>query len=221
MPYKTGLEKVIDKGLAYQCTLSRKEIERATQAPQQEDVVSAHPTRPEQIQACNQSHHGSETNWRFVSEDLPVTVPDKIQGDQEFLIADDFVIWTKDSLPSYQLAVVVDDHRQGVTDVVRANDLLDSAARQTMLYNAFGWETPTWWHLPLVIGDDGKKLGKRHGDTRVLYFRDQGIKPEIIIGLIAFWCSFTDCRKAISIQEFLQLFDYQHHSTRYHYLFKG
>jgi glutamyl-tRNA synthetase len=101
----------------------------------------------------------------------------------------DFVVWTKRGQPSYQLAVVVDDHRQGVTQVVRGNDLLDSAARQLLLYRALGYSPePAYTHLPLVRGADGRRLAKRHGDTRVEHYRGQGVGAERVIGLIAWWC---------------------------------
>ena len=95
-------------------------------------------------------------------------------------------------LDKVKLAVVVDDHRQGITDVIRGNDLFHSAALQSQLYEALGWNIPTWWHLPLVLGADKKRLAKRHGDSRLETFRNEGIPPERIIGLIATWCNIQD-----------------------------
>jgi glutamyl-tRNA synthetase len=120
----------------------------------------------------------------------------------------DFPVWTKQGVPAYQLAVVVDDERQGVTDVVRGNDLLESAARQLLVRDALRagpiepgdsdapldgdamarcGAAPRWWHVPLVVGPDGRRLAKRHGDTRVDTYRSLGVGPERIVGLVAWW----------------------------------
>jgi glutamyl-tRNA synthetase len=102
----------------------------------------------------------------------------------------DFVVWTKRAQPSYQLAVVIDDHRQGVTRVVRGDDLLDSTARQIHLYRLLGLgPEPRHMHLPLVVGPDGRRLAKRHGDTRVETYRELGVPAERLIALIAGTCA--------------------------------
>ena len=76
--------------------------------------------------------------------------------------------------PTYMLAVVVDDHDMGVTHVIRGDDHLNNAARQTMVYDAMGWEVPVWAHIPLIHGPDGKKLSKRHGATGVEEYQAMG-----------------------------------------------
>jgi glutamyl-tRNA synthetase len=119
----------------------------------------------------------------------------------------DFVVWTKRGAPAYQLAVVVDDSRQGVTDVVRGDDLLPSAARQRLLYRALGVESPRWWHLPLVLGSDGRRLAKRHGDTRIASYRRDGVSPERIIALIAEWCGLGRRADSMSSDLFRAMID--------------
>jgi glutamyl-tRNA synthetase len=120
------------------------------------------------------------------------------------------VIWTRRGQPSYQLAVVVDDHRQGVTQVVRGDDLLDSAARQILLYRllAFGPE-PTYTHLPLVLGTDGRRLAKRHGDTRIDHYRESGVPARAVIGLLAAWCGLIPAGQPepMTAPEFADRFD--------------
>ncbi|MCA9297128.1 MAG: hypothetical protein KC983_11440, partial [Phycisphaerales bacterium] len=117
----------------------------------------------------------------------------------------------KRGTPAYQLAVVVDDIRQHVTDVVRGDDLLPSAARQTLLYRALGHTPPNWWHLPLVYGTDGLRLAKRHGDTRLTTYRAQGVRPERVIGLIARWSGIdtgpADETHNMTADEFAEAFD--------------
>jgi len=98
---------------------------------------------------------------------------------------DDQVLLKMDGFPTYHLAVVVDDHLQGVTHVLRGDDWLPSAPKHVLLYRYFGWPAPVWAHLPNVLGTDGKKLSKRHGAQSVFEFRDQGYLPEAMINFLA------------------------------------
>lgn len=157
--------------------------------------------------------------WRFVTPDASVRFEDEVAGSQEHFPArtvGDFIVWTRRDLalhgqPAYQLAVVVDDARQGVTDIVRGDDLLDSTARQLLLADAFGvWrglERPRFYHLPLVRGDDGRRLAKRHGDTRLDWYRSKGVAAERVIGLIAFWSGVTTRRESMNAAEFRERFE--------------
>ena len=90
---------------------------------------------------------------------------------------DDLVLLRADGTPTYMLAVVVDDHDMGVTHVIRGDDHLINAGRQTQLYNALGWDVPVWTHVPLIHGPDGKKLSKRHGALGVEAYEDLGYLP--------------------------------------------
>ena len=97
----------------------------------------------------------------------------------------DFPVTRKNLQAAYQLAVVVDDHEMSVNEVVRGDDLLASAFRQADLIHALDLRCPAYVHVPLVIGNDGRRLAKRHGDTRLSQYRDQGIKPEQVVGWAA------------------------------------
>src|SRR5262249_4771450 len=112
-----------------------------------------------------------------------------------------------DDTPAYQLAVVVDDHVMGVTEVLRGDDLLPSAFRQLELYEFFGWEPPAFAHVPLVAGEDGRRLAKRHGDTRLATLREAGVRPERLVGLLAWSCGLLARREEISPAELLAEFD--------------
>src|SRR6185436_11237559 len=119
-------------------------------------------------------------------------------GPQQFDVATqlgDFVIAKNDGTPAYQLAVVVDDADMQVTDIVRGDDLLDSTPRQILLYEALGLRNkiPNYYHLPLVKGEDGRRLAKRHGDTRLSYYRNQGVPPSRILALLAGWSGVAEC----------------------------
>ncbi len=148
--------------------------------------------------------------WRLVTPDETVAFNDAFLGQQRFnpqREVGDFLIATKGGQPSYQLAVVVDDARQGVTHVVRGADLLPSTARQMLLYErlAFG-APPEYLHLPIVVGEDGRRLAKRHGDTRLAHYRDLGTTPQSIVGLLTEWCGLGP-RREMSAKEFAERFD--------------
>ena len=203
----TMLETLVDLELAYQCTLSRQEIADALSAPHQESTFAVPSYRPKSIQSHNQDILRESTNWRFVTTQQPVSFHDEIYGDQQFTSSQDFVVWTKSNSPSYQLAVVADDHRDEITHVVRGSDLLESTAWQQQLYSSMGWQHPTWMHHPLILGPDGKRLAKRHGDSRILTYRNHGIASDHIIGLIATWTNVQSTRAPMSLHEFKQSFD--------------
>jgi glutamyl-tRNA synthetase len=117
------------------------------------------------------------------------------------------VIRKRDGTPAYQLAVVVDDADTGVTEVLRADDLLPSTPRQLLLYRHLGAVAPDFAHVPLVVGPDQRRLAKRHGDTSLARYRRQGVAPQQIIGALASslgWvASGTPCRP----QDLLHRFD--------------
>jgi glutamyl-tRNA synthetase len=97
----------------------------------------------------------------------------------------DFVVARADGVPAYQLAVVVDDAAMGVTDVVRGDDLLASTGRQLLLYAALGAPAPRFAHVPLVVGEDGERLAKRHGALSLGELRARGADPRAVAGLLA------------------------------------
>jgi len=114
-------------------------------------------------------------------------IHDLIKGDVTFKNADldDLVLLRSDGTPTYNLAVVVDDHDMGVTHVIRGDDHLNNAARQTLIYQAMGWPVPAFAHLPLIHGPDGAKLSKRHGAQAVGEFKDMGYLPEALRNYLA------------------------------------
>jgi glutamyl-tRNA synthetase len=118
----------------------------------------------------------------------------------------DFVVWKSAGTPAYQLAVVVDDADQGVTEVIRGDDLVASTPRQMLLYDALGWPAPAFTHVPLVVGPDGRRLAKRHGDTRLSSLRGAGVRAEDLVGLLAWSCGWVDRVRPITPRELLPLF---------------
>jgi len=208
-PYIDAMQSLAARALAYPCDLSRAQIEAAASAPQ-EGLGEVHFPASLRPPLIPRAFDQPESGWRFAVPDTLVPFVDAFAGPQSPVPArtiGDFAIWTRRAQPAYQLAVVVDDHRQGVTDVIRGNDLLDSAARQILLYRALGYAPePTYMHLPLVLGSDGRRLAKRHGDTRLDHYRDAGVRADRVIALVARGCGFGAC-DALSAAEFARTLD--------------
>ncbi|MBS0451642.1 MAG: tRNA glutamyl-Q(34) synthetase GluQRS [Proteobacteria bacterium] len=174
--YETALSQLQQAGLAYPCGCSRKDIDEALA---RRGVV--HTRHGERVYpgTCRDGLHGKKARaWRFAAtrfqgEADALTWTDRRLGPQQQDVArevGDFVLRRADGPWAYQLAVVVDDAQQGITDVVRGQDLADNTARQVLLQRALGLPTPHYLHTPLVLGADGSKLSKQNGaaaiDTR-------------------------------------------------------
>jgi len=208
------LAQLVHQNRVYHCNLSRKEMEQVTSAPHAKDAPINHAVRPFDIKLHNEMVGDTPTNWRFITQDTRQTIHDELCGEITFDPDQDFVLWTRAGTPSYQLAVVVDDHYQDITDVIRGNDLLQSAAWQEQLYDSLDWVKPHWWHVPLVIGEDGNRLAKRHGDSRLATYRSRGVPVERIVGLIAKWCGLSEQRTQMSAETFRNLLDVSHLPTK-------
>jgi glutamyl-Q tRNA(Asp) synthetase len=155
--YEGALRELREKELVYDCACSRAELQRAASAP-----LGREPVYPGTCR--NGIAEGRVARAiRFRVPDEPVAFEDRIAGHVEEDMGGDFVVRRADGLFAYQLAVVVDDAEQGVTQVVRGADLLASTPRQIALQRALGYPTPEYGHLPLVVNADGSKLGKRDG----------------------------------------------------------
>ena len=131
---------------------------------------------------------GKDAGLRFRVPEGPVAVTDELAGRMDFDVSaevGDFHIARRDHRPAYQLAVVVDDAHQGVTEVLRGDDLLPSAARQILLQRALGFETPSWVHVPLVLDEDGRRLAKREDDLSLAELRSGGTDPRAVVGWAA------------------------------------
>jgi glutamyl-tRNA synthetase len=211
--YQAALEEMVRRGVAYPCVCSRKDIESASSAPHGADGPAYAGTcagRFASAQAATKAT-GRPAAWRVRVTCEPVEVEDQFAGLHSFDLAGacgDFVIFKGDGLAAYQLAVVVDDAAGGVDCIVRGEDLLESAARQIHLRRLLGLSPqPRYWHLPLVIGPDGKRLAKRHGDTRIAHYREMGATPQRILGLVAFWSGLAGRRREMDMAELLQHFD--------------
>jgi len=209
--YEAALEQLKQRELVYPCTCTRSDIAAAASAPHIGQEGPPYPGTCAHRSVANASDltaQGRPFAWRFRVRESPAFT-DLFAGEQRIdltQLGGDFVVWKSAGTPAYQLAVVVDDADMGITEVVRGDDLIPSTPRQLLLYRALGLSPPAFAHVPLVVGEDGRRLAKRHGDTRLSTLRDVGVKPEALVGLLAWSCGWLDRAEAITARELLPLF---------------
>lgn len=205
----TGLANIVAaaralerRGLAYPCVCTRGDLRAAASAPQAGTTELRYPGT---CRDRDWSAHGlqdaprSSAALRFRVDAGKVTVLDAFAGAKDFDVAQevgDFVILRRDEIPSYQLAVVVDDAEDEVTEVVRGDDLLPSAARQLLLERALGLETKRYVHVPLVTDCAGRRLAKRADDLGLSTLREAGVDPRAIVGWVARASGFGTVERA-------------------------
>lgn len=214
--YRDAALKLLATQRAYPCTCSRSEVENAASAPHASDGASVYSgTCRGKYKTLEEAHNasGRPACLRFHMSPAPFQFHDQYRGNQiiQGSALGDFPILKGDGTPSYQLACAVDDAETGITQVIRGDDLIESVPRQVVIMEALGLAGgqtgkpfPTYTHFPLVVGEDGRRLAKRHGDTRIATYREAGVKPQRIIELLGRWCGIPDVRSAA---EFADKFD--------------
>ncbi|HEY8505622.1 MAG TPA: tRNA glutamyl-Q(34) synthetase GluQRS [Gemmataceae bacterium] len=210
--YERALDQLREAELVYPCTCTRSDIAAAASAPHAEHEGPAYPgTCAGRRAADAEALRDVPFAWRFRVTEAPVFV-DGFAGEVRIdprRVGGDFVVWKSDRTPAYQLAVVVDDAAMGVTEVIRGDDLLPSTPRQLLLYRALGLTPPRFAHVPLVVGPDGRRLAKRHGDTRLSALRRAGVPAEALVGLLAWSCGWTDRVEPVAAGDLLPRFRWE------------
>ena len=165
--------QLLEKGLAYRCYQTAEEVDALKAEAREKNRAFRSP--------CRSGDEDQDLPFavRFRVPEGETVIHDHVQGDVTWQNEnfDDLVLLRADGSPTYMLAVVVDDHDMGITHVIRGDDHLINAGRQTQLYKALGWDVPEWAHVPLIHGPDGKKLSKRHGALGVQAYEDLGYLP--------------------------------------------
>jgi glutamyl-tRNA synthetase len=208
--YESALYRLQQQERVYPCTCTRGDVTLAASAPHAEHEGPAYPGTCAGRQARDAATlTGRPFAWRFrVGQRSPEFV-DAFRGLTRVDLVragGDFVVWKSAGTPAYQLAVVVDDATLGVTEVVRGDDLVVSTPRQLLLYEALGLSPPRFAHVPLVVGTDGRRLAKRHGDTRLSSLREAGVRPQALLGLLAWSCGWLGSAQPITPRELIPLF---------------
>ncbi len=213
--YREIFKVLQQKGLVYPCFCSRADIQAAQSAPNLgDDLVYPNICRDNK---SNIKAVAAERGcaWRFNLQDCRILkYYDNFLGWREADIrrtSGDFVVarTAASGLISvaYQLACVIDDHESAVTEVIRADDLVNSTFRQRMLYKALGYGFPEFLHVPLVIGNDGRRLAKRHGDSRISCLRARGQRPERLLGWLGQTCGLCAKGEEVELGELLSRFE--------------
>jgi len=187
--YLEAWARLVEGGHVYPCVCSRKDIARAASAPHEGHARAAQDDEPHYPGTCRPAvgvkpqvpDTPAGLNWRFrVPDGEEVVFEDLRQGRQSFVAGrdfGDFVVWRRDDVPAYQLAVVVDDAGMRITEVVRGADLLKSTARQMLLQRALGYATPAYFHCDLLTDERGERLAKRHESLSLRHLRAAGLTP--------------------------------------------
>ncbi len=212
--YREALEQLWGQQAIYPCTCTRADIAAAVagaaSAPHEGEAMPRYPgtcasreltpLRGLSAQEAGiriAASSGKPVCWRLRVAPGVIAFDDLIAGPQALDVAastGDFPLTRFDGTPAYQLACVVDDHDMGIDLVLRGDDLLPSTPRQLALYHALRWTPPQFAHAPLVVGTDGKRLAKRHGESRIAQFREAGARPEQIVG----WAAWRSGQRATS-----------------------
>ena len=184
--YRDAWGRLYAGGWLYPCRCSRKDLALAMQAPHDDEGIypgTCRPTSP----LPGEVDTPAGANWRFrVPQGEAMEFVDGHFGPQRFVAGQDFgdfLVWRRDDLPSYQLAVVVDDAAMRITEVVRGADLLKSTARQILLARALGLSSPAWYHCDLLLDQSGQRLAKRHDALSLRALREQGKQPQEVLSL--------------------------------------
>jgi glutamyl-tRNA synthetase len=182
--HRAVVDEMLTRGSAYRDFMTPEELEAERELARAEGRVIRSPWR-------DLSPNDAPDRPFVVRLKAPLDgetiVQDAVKGAVKFenRSLDDLILLRTDGTPTYNLAVVVDDHDMGITHVIRGDDHLNNAARQTLIYEGLGWEVPVWAHLPLIHGPDGAKLSKRHGAQAVSEFDDMGYLPETLRNYLA------------------------------------
>ena len=230
--YRDALSSLVSRGLAYPCVCSRRDVEAAQSAPHEGEQLFYPGTCRDRFASWSEAYSflnplsspTSNSNsklqlqpsrtpcWRFrVADGSRVAFDDVFAGRFEQDVSatlGDFPLARDEFGAGYTLACAVDDIAMGVTEVVRGDDLLAATPAQILVTRALGAEREiSYCHVPLVVGPDGKRLAKRHGDTRIAAYRAAGVRPEKIVGRLAASCGWAEEGEEISLAALLPRFD--------------
>lgn len=214
--YRDAIANLASRGLAYPCVCSRRDVACAQSAPHAGDQLFYPGTCRGRFASWAAAadaiaREGRVPCWRF-----RVDAPGKVRFEDAFAGAysmdvartlGDFPLARDEGGAGYTLASVVDDAAQGVTEVVRGDDLLPATPCHILLQRALGLPTPRYFHVPLVVGPDERRLAKRHGDTRIATLREAGWTAERIIGMLAATCGWRGAREEAALDSLLASFD--------------
>ncbi len=212
--YKKYAQDLIEQGHAYYCFCSKERLDQLRDQQQKAGKIPMYDNHcrnlsKEEVEK-KRSDQASYVIRMKISHNTKIRVHDQIRGDIEFDsdMIDDQVLIKADGFPTYHLAAIVDDHLMNITDVVRGEEWLPSFPKHILLYQYFGWEPPHFYHTAALRNPDHSKLSKRHGNTSIGWYQEEGFLPEAILNFLALlgW-SHPEEKEIFSLEEFIRLFD--------------
>jgi len=204
--YNEIIQELMDKGLAYRCNCTKERLEALREGQMQRKEKPRYDGHCRSMTVAGDEPH--VIRFRSPPEGT-VVVDDQVRGKVVFQNSelDDLIIRRTDGSPTYNLTVVVDDMDMGVTEVIRGDDHLNNTPRQVNILQALGKQPPHYAHVPMILGDDGSRLSKRHGAISVMEYRNQGVLPEALLNyLVRLGWSHGD-EEIFSLDEMVELFD--------------
>lgn len=216
--YKKYALELVGKGQAYYCFCDEERLERIRKIQTMNKMAPGYDRHCRSLTPAETKANLDAGKPYVIRLAVPLEgatkFRDELLGDIEWKNEDvnpDPVLLKSDGFPTYHLANIVDDHLMHITHVMRAQEWIPSAPLHVIMYRAFGWDHPSFCHLPMVMGEDGQKLSKRHGATSCNEFRNNGYLKEAIINYVAMLgCSYEDGRDMFSLEELGRLFKMEH-----------
>ena len=211
--HRADARRLLESGLAYRDFTTAAELAKARESAKGEEADRRVPRRRAEAlsdgEAEERAEGGEPHAVRFRVPEGETVWDDMVHEEMRFQNADidDLVILRSDGSPTYNLAVASDDADQRITHVIRGDDHLSNTPKQILLYEALGHPVPTFGHVPMILGSDGKRLSKRHGATSVGEYESQGLLPEAMVNFLALlgW-SPGDDQEVMSVEELVQRF---------------
>lgn len=211
--YKEYCKKLIDSGKAYYCYCTQEELDAQRAQLEEKKLAPKYMGKcrnlsKEEIEKFEKEGRKKTVRLKTPQEGFTI-VKDLIRKEVKFenKLLDDFVIQKSDGFPTYNFAVVIDDHLMGITHVIRGDDHLSNTPRQIILYEALGFEIPKFAHIPMILGKDKTRLSKRHGAMSVLEYKNMGYLSQAMVNYLARLGWGYQDREIFSIDELIELFD--------------
>lgn len=212
--YKKYAEELVAKGKAYKCFCTPKDLEEMREIMAKQGGRQGYDRRCRNLSASEIQEREAQNLPFVIRMKAPLTgecvYEDQIKGRITYPWADvdDQVLLKSDGFPTYHLANIVDDHLMEITHVIRGDEWMSSTPKHVLLYESFGWQAPTFLHMPLLLGKDGKKLSKRKNPTSIFFYRDSGYLPEAFLNFLTLMgYSMTQDREIYKLEEIIQEFD--------------
>lgn len=217
--YQSALESLEQQGLVYECFCSRKDIQQAVSAPHSSDGVYPGTCENLSSEQIEKKRQHKQPALRLRVQNAEIEFDDGCLGNKNESLAEsvgDFVVKRADGLFAYQLAVIVDDLEQGINQVVRGADLIDSTVRQIYIAQKLSksQDSPNYWHIPLMLDSEGKRMAKRDGSQSVQSWRDAGGSAEQLIGELASSLALIPDSSSISLADLLHSLDFETFTKR-------